>query len=223
MPTYEQVMKSLEHWFGEKQATHEKLSRLRPESFIEEEDFERRRKDLQAAIRECDREMQIVLQKLDRWPHRHMRHFERLQDFLKGGTYEESVFVMTKYPQPGEASAEKLQAVIDEVVNGINIRHHKPRVAADKAHHRWMWDNIELYLLGCARGIAIVEDKYLPELNPNVAMEWGWMAGMGRDVLFLRERGFKHERADWKGLISYEFDWEAPAKGVEDALNAFLP
>ena len=62
-------------------------------------------------------------------------------------------------------------------------------------------------MLGCHRGIAIVEDKYRKELNPNVAMEWGWMRGFRRPVLFLVEASFESARADWSGLISSEFTW----------------
>jgi hypothetical protein len=32
-------------------------------------------------------------------------------------------------------------------------------------------------------------------------MEWGWMRGMGRDVLYLVEKDFKKQRADRGGLI----------------------
>ena len=46
---------------------------------------------------------------------------------------------------------------------------------------------------------AMVEDKYAPELNPNVAMEWGWMRGLGRRVLYLVEQTFTKKRADWSG------------------------
>jgi hypothetical protein len=223
MPTYEKVLSSLEHWMSEKQTTQQKLAALRPESFLDEEEFERRRTQLQDEVRGCDESMRAVLEKLDRWPPRHhMRHFDRLEEFLKQGPYEKSVFVMTKYPQAGDPEADRLEAVIDLVVTGIEARGYQARVAKDKVHHRWMWDNIELYLLGCARGVAIVEDRYLPELNPNVAMEWGWMAGMGRAVLFLRERQFKHDRADWKGLIESEFDWTDLGKGIDEALDEFL-
>ena len=61
-----------------------------------------------------------------------------------------------------------------------------------------VWSNVELYLLGCRYGIAIVEDRFKPELNPNVAMEWGWMRGLGKDVLFLVEKqAHKFVSADW--------------------------
>jgi hypothetical protein len=85
-----------------------------------------------------------------------------------------------------------------------------------------LWDNVELHLLGCSRGVAIVEDKYTKELNPNVAMEWGWMVGMGRRVLYLVEKSFKHARADWGGLIKEEFDWEKPADDIKQAVHKFL-
>jgi hypothetical protein len=76
--------------------------------------------------------------------------------------------------------------------------------------------------LGCCRGIAIVEDRYRPELNPNVAMEWGWMKGMGKSVLFLMEETFQHNRADWHGLIAKSFKWDKPKPGICGAIKAFL-
>jgi len=96
------------------------------------------------------------------------------------------------------------------------------RIANEVHYHPILWDNVELYLLGCRRGIAIVEDKYLPELNPNVAMEWGWMRGMGRNVLYLVEKDFKKQRADWGGLIESPFDWTNPGSDIKAAVKAWL-
>jgi hypothetical protein len=129
---------------------------------------------------------------------------------------------MTKFPVANEPQARELQNVINLVQQGILDRLYKPRIASQVALQRWLWDNVELHLLGCSRGVAIVEDKYLPELNPNVAMEWGWMTGMDRKVLFLREQSFTHARADWTGLINDTFDWNNPRPGIEAALDAFL-
>jgi hypothetical protein len=53
-------------------------------------------------------------------------------------------------------------------------------------------------------------------------MEWGWMRGMGRNVLYLVEKDFKKKRADWNGLIEYPFDWMNPAPGVSQAIGAWL-
>jgi hypothetical protein len=42
-------------------------------------------------------------------------------------------------------------------------------------------------MLARSRGIAIVEDRFNPNLNSNVAMEWGWMRAMNKPVLYLVE------------------------------------
>lgn len=81
---------------------------------------------------------------------------------------------------------------------------------------------MEPNLLACSRGIAIIEDKYKLELNPNVAMEWGWMRAMGKPVLFLVEQSFVHGRADWDGLIKHRFDRGNPAPGVQAAIKSWL-
>jgi len=96
------------------------------------------------------------------------------------------------------------------------------RIARDNEYHGLLWDNVELHLLGCKRGIAILEDKFLPELNPNVAMEWGWMRGMGRHVLYLVEKDFNSRRADWSGLIERQFEWANPVPGIKAAVEDWL-
>jgi hypothetical protein len=97
-----------------------------------------------------------------------------------------------------------------------------PRLASDRSYHDRLWTNVQIYMLGCRRGIAIMESRYRQELNPNIAMEWGWMVGMGRSVLYLRENTFQHARADWDGLLHDSFDWDDPTPGVTQAVNRFL-
>lgn len=136
---------------------------------------------------------------------------------------------MTKFPEKKSPADLQLKKVIKHVKDGIkkikNIRtddYYFPRIASEKDYHNSLWDNVELYLLGCSKAVAIVEDKYLKELNPNVAMEWGWMRGMGKDVLFLVEKDFNNFRADWSGLTKYEFDWKNPVPGINTALKKWL-
>lgn len=66
-----------------------------------------------------------------------------------------------------------------------------------------------------------MEDKYRPELNPNVAMEWGWMRAMGKKILFLLEEEFNHGRADLVGLRSYRFNWNNPEVGIQAAIDSW--
>src|SRR5262245_25795742 len=131
---------------------------------------------------------------------------------------------MTKFPDLKKMTPldKQLVTVIQAVRDAVQLCGYVPRLAIDNQYHGLLWDNVELYLLGSRRGIAIVEDKYLPELNPNVAMEWGWMRGMGRDVLYLVEKTFNRARADWSGLIEKPFDWADPKPGIEAGIRAWL-
>src|SRR5207244_2650331 len=147
------------------------------------------------------------LQELIDFPPRHLRHFPLLARFWQDGSYDRSVFLMTKFPDPADGKALELQRVIEAVSNSIEGAGFIPRIARSPSnYHPGLWDNVELHLLGCRQGVAIVEDRYLSELNPNVAMEWGWMRSMGKPVLFLLENGFSHFRADLGDLASARLD-----------------
>jgi hypothetical protein len=164
------------------------------------------------------------LRALIEFPPQHLRHFPRLEQFWRDGTYERSVFLMTKFPEPGaDPKAIELQRVIDAVSAAVKTADFVPRIAQfPNNYHPGLWDNVELHLLACRQGIAIVEDQYLPELNPNVAMEWGWMRGMGKPVLFLLEAAFDHRRADLGDLIDQRFEWTNPHPGIAATVGPWL-
>lgn len=170
----------------------------------------------------CRNEMEQLVKLLLRVPPWHSRHRSALGEFFKQGGYERSVFVMTKFPEGDGELDQKLKSIIELVCEGLRERGLTPRLATGARFHEWLWDEVEIHLLGCATGIAIVEDRYRPELNPNVAMEWGWMRAMGKRVLFLREGSFAHGRADLGGLRAWTFDWDAPRQGVRTALTEWF-
>lgn len=179
---------------------------------------------------DIDRQRQLlseVLRDFVEFPPHHARHQQLLSNFHGPATFEKSVFIMTKFPdlkkkkKPTSADA-KLEAVIEIVRDAVEKCGYVPRVASDSNYHTLLWDNVELYLLGCKRGIAIVENRVRKELNPNVAMEWGWMRGMGRNVLYLVEKEFNQERADWGGLLESPFDWDDPVLGITAGVKGWL-
>ena len=223
MPQIEATLTQLEQFFRFLQTAQAQLAELRRENYIDDDMYEQQRMMLATQVRTYRNLMADVLGVLCRYPPQHDRHFKKLPDFHKNGSFDRSVFIMTKFPDGATPEAVQLSVVIDAVKAAILARGYTPRIALGQNYHRWLFDNVELFLLGSSRGVAIVEDKYLPELNPNVALEWGWMVGMGRDVLFLREQTFTHARADWTGLINAAFDWADPAVGVTAAITRFLP
>lgn len=187
----------------------------------------RKHEDYTAHASEIERLRSRVERELDRYTHFpqwHEGHARHLQTFWQNGPYEKSVFIMTKFPDPLRPSVKdrRLQEVVKTVAEAVKRQGHVPRIAGDKDYHEQLWENVELHMLGCHRGIAIVQDRSRPEFNPNVALEWGWMLGLDRKVLYLVEKDFRQERADWKGMTSYRFDWNNPKPGVDAAIRKFL-
>ena len=182
-----------------------------------------KRAELDREIQNMKRQFEEHLERIELFPSRHIRHLPLLDNFWKDGKYSDSVFIMTKFPEGNGNMDKKLSALLDVIKDSVTVRGYIPRLASDKAYHPSLWDNVELYLLGCERGIAVVEDCYKKEFNPNVAKEWGWMRAMGRNVLFLIEKKFKHLRADWGGLLSEEFSWSKPDSAIKKAIQKWLP
>ena len=183
------------------------------------------RKLLQQQVDNFGARCRAQLENLVAFPYWQIRHAALLKEFWKTGGYEESVFIMTKFPDKaqGKDKNDQLDRVLKAISDAVLACSCKPRIAQfPQNYHPGLWDNVELHLLGCKRGVAIVEDRYSPELNPNVMMEWGWMRGMGKRVFFLREKNFRHFRADLGDLLSEEFDWDDPELAIPTAVGGFL-
>jgi hypothetical protein len=176
------------------------------------------RQDLQEEERRYRDRCRAELEDILEFPPRHIRHAPLLKRFWDAGNFDESVFIMSKFPEKaGQPLDEQLERVLAAVSTAVTTAGFVPRIAtAPSEYHQLLWDNVELHLLGCRQGIAIVEDKYMDELNPNVMMEWGWMRAMGRPVLFLVEDSFQKFRADVGGLLSRTFTWDDPENSVPD-------
>jgi hypothetical protein len=219
--SYEEAAKQLRKLFKEQFDLQDDLDRLSDQASSAEAD--ERALEYNREIAAKKQEIRAYLEHdLIRYPpHHYGEHASKLRDFHDVAPYEQSVFVMTKFPEGDSDKDRALKVVIEAVKAGIKEAQMTPRVATF-GYHEMLWPNVELFLLGCARGVAIVEDQYRQELNPNVALEWGWMKGMGKRVFFLVEEKFAHGRADWQGLLSRTFSWEAPEKGLQDAIVSWL-
>lgn len=181
------------------------------------------RKKAEENLHDAECVLEAKIKSIVCFPPHHLKHIHQLNnDFWTPACYEQSVFIMTKFPEGNTKSDTELKKIIGAVSKGVTEAGCKPRIASDKEYHSGLWENVELHLLGCMRGIAIVEDRYKQELNPNVAIEWGWMRGMGRRVLYLVENTFSHARADWGGLITHPFDWKASQDEIAKVVSEWL-
>ena len=117
-----------------------------------------------------------------------------------GATCRGSVFIMTKYPDGADAERDaELQTVIDTAKAAVSGCGFYPSMANAEVRHPNLSENVEVHMLACSHGVAIVENKFRPDLNPNVAMEWGWMRAMRKPVLYLVEKDVKVAPADAAG------------------------
>lgn len=154
-----------------------------------------------------------------------------LKRFDADAAFESSVFVMMKFPDSARMTIgviemlDKIFIVIRDELDRYGLR---ARRADDKtfATSRQLWDNLCVYMLGCKYGIAVLEDRSGEELNPNVALEYGFMRALGRDAILVKERSFKHIRADLVGTIPKEFsigtDLTLDERSLRDAVEAWM-
>jgi hypothetical protein len=221
VPTFDEIADRLRWAFGEES---ERLARRRalfagnaPAAVDERIDL------MDRGIREIQDLIKGYLEQLISYPPHHERHAIKRAAFRERiGERQRTVFVMTKYPESDGLADQELLRVIKTVTDAVRDCGFAACIAATNRFVPDLWENVELHLLESGRGIAVVEDIYRPELNPNVAFEWGWMRGMGKDVLYLGEQTFKHQRADWGGLIVDRFSWKEPEKTIPDAIRKWL-
>lgn len=132
-----------------------------------------------------------------------------VQRFREDFAFDRSVFVMMKFPDPATTppeDAELLEDIwltIDHTLNAYGL---KARRADKRAYTDQLWENICIYMLGSRYGLAVLEDRVAAELNPNVALEYGFMKALNRQVALARDIGFKHDRADLTGKLAMAFE-----------------
>ena len=133
----------------------------------------------------------------------------RVYEFCQESPFERNVFVMMKFPERLKMSERHVRLLeeIFEVVRAEAARHHLVARRADQKHyHDQLWENICVYIIGSKYGIAILEDEVAAELNPNVALEYGFMKALDHPVALLQWSRFQHVRADLSGKLARTFD-----------------
>jgi hypothetical protein len=179
---------------------------------------------IDAQINQLESDRMEALRDLVAYPPDFLPYKQALASFWSQTPAHRSVFIMTKYPDGADPQLDQeLQAVIDTVVAAVAARGYHPHLAIKKKLHANLWENVECHMLACARGIAIVEERFNRRLNPNVAMEWGWMRAMHRPVTYLVEKAVTVVPADVAGLIQSRFDWLNPQAEIPQLVAQDLP
>jgi hypothetical protein len=89
----------------------------------------------------------------------------------------------------------------------VSQRTGVPLLRAD--HHRYhpqLFDNVCVYLHGCAFAISVFEDAESRGYNPNVALEVGYLQALKKPVLHLKSTSLPRMPTDLQGMPCCHYD-----------------
>jgi hypothetical protein len=147
-----------------------------------------------------------------------------IRRFHDGTPYEKSVFVMMKFPNAQMTDPHKtlLNEIWGVVSDTLAQRGLKARRADQSTYYDQLWENVCVYMFGSKYGIAILEDRVMSELNPNVTLEYGFMKAINRTVGLFKAEDFQHDRADLTGKLSKEFSIDSSDRLNEASFKSAL-
>lgn len=98
----------------------------------------------------------------------------------------------------------------EDIVETIKNELQKHNIAAlranDKEYMDDLFPNVKVYMHACDFGIAVFDRITEDDFNPNVTLEVGYMLGMGKDVLLLKDKTLKSLSTDLTGRLYKQFD-----------------
>lgn len=94
--------------------------------------------------------------------------------------------------------------------------------ADSKLYAEEKWANIRTYMHGCGFGIALFERITEDDFNPNVSLEVGYMMGMGKRVLMLKDQTLPRLQGDLDGRLYVPFDPQDAKKGIAERVCKWL-
>lgn len=78
--------------------------------------------------------------------------------------------------------------------------------ADDKEYMDDLFPNIRTYMHACDFGVAVYDRITEDDFNPNVSLEVGYVLGMGKNVLLLKDKTLKSLQTDLTGKLYKAFD-----------------
>jgi len=78
--------------------------------------------------------------------------------------------------------------------------------AAEQKKNDTLLQNVKTFLYGCGYGVAVFEKIGQRDFNPNITWEAGFMEGLGRRVLLLKDKNLRYLPADLAGKLFEPFD-----------------
>ncbi|MEW6543905.1 MAG: hypothetical protein AB1411_09880 [Nitrospirota bacterium] len=110
-------------------------------------------------------------------------------------------FIMMQF-----ANTKAHEEIIRVLREGLDAHGITGLRADDKQYMDDLFPNVKAYMHESEFGVAVFERITADDFNPNVSLEVGYMLGMGKDVLLLKDRTLKTLPTDLTGRLYREFD-----------------
>lgn len=94
--------------------------------------------------------------------------------------------------------------------------------ADDKEYMDDLFLNVKVYMHTCDFAIAVYERIVSDEFNPNVSLEVGYLLGMKKPVMLLKDQTLKALNTDLTGKLYKEFDTTKTKESINTAIEKWL-
>ena len=112
------------------------------------------------------------------------------------------------------------------ILNCLKQTLEKNKITGLRADYKEYMDdlflNIKTYMHACDFGIAVFERITEENFNPNVSLEVGYMLGLGKNVLLLKDQTLKSLHADLVGKLYKPFNTSEVDKTLPDQITKWI-
>ena len=113
-------------------------------------------------------------------------------------------------------------AIVDSIKSALQRYGIKGLRADDREYMDELFPNIKTYMHACDFGIAVFDRIDNDDFNPNVSLEVGYMLGMRKDVMLLKDATLKSLHTDLTGKLYRPFDTQKPAETIPNQVENWL-
>lgn len=126
-------------------------------------------------------------------------------------------FVMMQFSDTPAHSA--IEQAIKTTLTSFGM---KALLARDREYHDELYPNIQTFMHGCGFGIAVFERIESDDFNPNVSLEVGYMLGLRKPVLLLKDQTLHALQTDLVGRLYRPFDPQNPGSSIPKQIEGWL-
>jgi len=114
------------------------------------------------------------------------------------------------------------EAIASTIKDALNAHGIIGLRADDKEYMDDLFPNVRTYMHACDFGVAVFERILADDFNPNVSLEVGYMMGLGKNVLLLKDQTLKSLQADLVGKLYKPFDPQDVAGTIPNHIEKWL-